>query len=91
MIPLSCPRDGSPLRLDTEHLRRVARMNHPEAFPIMWRCVASAHTVMDREPDRVVTRHRDSYGKNGVKGGAVIRAKRVSRSARGKETYRCAS
>jgi hypothetical protein len=84
MIPLSCPRDGSPLRLDTEHLRRVASTNHPEAFPIMWRCVASAHTVMDREPDRVVTHHLDSYRNNGVKGGTVIRAKRVSRSGRGK-------
>ena len=84
MIPLSCPRDGSPLRLDTEHLRRVASTNHPEAFPIMWRCVASAHTVMDREPDRVVTHHLDSYWNNGVKGGTMIRAKRASRSGRRK-------
>lgn len=81
IVPKVCPRDGSPLRLDTEHATLVAREDQPDVFPLMWRCAASGHTVLDREPEpfhpdmsaRLIAAHV-----NGAKGGLVIRRLRAA-------------
>ncbi len=82
MIPRTCSRDGSPLRLDTEHAALVAREDQPSAWPQMWRCTASGHTVLDRAPEPyrpmelrtgLRVRRLEANRANGRKGGAVIR------------------
>lgn len=78
-----CPRDGSRLVLDREHLidyahgcgltrvpddeilDRYARGDFVPTIPVMFRCAAGGHTVLDREPERSLSRATIARQKNG--------------------------
>lgn len=82
-IPSLCPRDGSPLVLDLVHLAAAAPGRRPiptgqlleayasgawlPAVPVVWRCVASGHTILDRDPDPTLSVAHLARIQNGLK------------------------